>query len=206
MNTRNWKFIKSILLVSFLLLLLAPAGCIFSPEDTPPGTDEPPIEVRQKATTEDKLMENFQDIYSEMHLDDFKDMLHADYKTILLDGTIDDWDWADGATFDRDDEISIHDHMFNGSAGTDHEGNGINPLDRIEVSLFERIGEWATVDINDVDFPETRRALYEVKIFFHDNTGTHAFAVDQQVIFYAQPVDENGTTIYKLGGQKGLDG
>ncbi len=59
--------------------------------------------------------------------------------------------------------------------------------------------------VNDVDFPGTRKALYEVKIFFHDNTGTHAFAVDQKAIFYAQEVEEDGRTIFKLRGQRGLE-
>ncbi len=74
-----------------------------------------------------------------MNIDDFRDMLHPDFRLFLLEGTISDWGWESGMSFDRDDLIIIHEHMFGGSPGTDHNGNGVSPLDRIEVSLFEEL-------------------------------------------------------------------
>lgn len=165
------------------------------------GDDETPNELIDHCEicppeTPDQLMENFEIIYSEMLVDEFRDMLDPDFQFILSPRTIEDWDWAPGSTFDFDAMISIHGHMFGGSAGTDHEGNGISPLDRIQIPVFERIGEWVVTPEDDPDFPNAGQALFEMKIFFHDNTGTHAFAVDQQVIFYVSFVDG----IYYLQG------
>jgi hypothetical protein len=205
MKMRKITTYKGIMLVMSLVLMLSTVGCIFSPDEDDDVIVDPPAEL-QYADTPDKLMENFETIYTDMLIDDFRDMLHTDYRTILLTGTINDWGWEAGYTFDRDDEIIIHTHMFDGSPGSDENGNNINPLDRIEVSLFEREGEWITVPQDDVDFPGTKRAIYNVRIFFHDNTGGHAFEVNQSVIFYAQAMDDNGRTKYLLRGQRGIEG
>jgi len=205
MKMREISTYKGIMLVMSLVLMLSTVGCIFSPdEDDGPGPGGETSDIVYP-DTEDKLMDNFEVIYTDMLIDEFRDMLHTDYRTILLTGTIDDWGWEPGYTFDRDDEIIIHEHMFNGSPGSDEHGNNINPLDRIEVMLFERVGQWTRVPMDDIDFPGTQKAIYNVRILFHDNTGGHAFEVQQSVIFYAQGMDDEGRTKYLLRGQRGIE-
>ncbi len=204
MKTRNINFFRAIILMMSLILMFATAGCLFSPDEG--GDDGGGGDTGLPFPgNEDILMSNFQAIYTGMLIDDFRDMLHADYQTILLSATISDWDWAPGATFDRDDEIAIHENMFGGNSGTDHTGTNVDPLDNIVIDLFEQIGTWTLVPENETQFPGTKKALYKVKIYFNDNTGTHAFEVDQQVIFYAIGVPDGGRTRYLLAGQRGIE-
>lgn len=204
MKMRTLTNIKGITLLLSLLMVLGTTGCLFSPDDGDDsviGGNELPY-----ADTEQKLMDNFKKIYEDMLIDDFRDMLHTDYQTILLPATILDWGWEQGATFDRDDEINIHENMFGGSPGTDHLGDGVNPLDYIQVDLFERIsGDWVSVPEDDPNFPNSRKALYQVDIRFYDNTGDHAFVVQQEVVFYVKAVDDGGRDKFLLRGQIGRD-
>ncbi len=202
MKTQNLTTLRGLALLLSLLLMLATAGCIFSPDEGDgPGGDTDDVLVYPN--TEDKVLENFVIIYTDMLFDDFRDMLHVDYKTILLEDTINDWDLPANSVFDRDLEILIHDNMFGGNPGRGSNGNEIPPLASIEVDLFDRMTPWADVPQDDVNFPGARMAKYTVKILFHDNSGTHAFSVIQEVDFFVVPVDDGGRTKFLLRGQLG---
>jgi hypothetical protein len=183
----NFSKLSLLLLISILLVaLLSCSGC--SDDDNP--VDPPAEETPIMPPTRDNLMEIFVAINTSMALDDLRDILHEDFQFLLSYGMVSDWGLAPGSTMDRDQMIRIHSNMFGGLAGIDENGNNINPLARIEVSLFEREGEWVDVPNDDLDFPGTKRAFYNVRIFFHDNTGGHAFEVDQPIIFYAGQVND----------------
>lgn len=199
---------KNLLLMTFVAaLLIAPAGCIFSPDDPGPNNgggeeDLPP------AITPEQMMANFEQIYSEMLIDEYEDMLHEDYQTILLATTLADWDWDPSYTFNKTDESTIHRKMFTGQPGKDSQGNPVHPIDSIDVGLMEPLGPWVAIPNDHLYFggyDGGKWANYRVQIEFYNADQSHKYAVRQQVEFYAVPVEEDGKQIYKMLGQRGLE-
>ena len=94
--------LKNLLPLMVIALLIAPAGCIFSPDDSGDGGVAPPP-IKWPSTPE-ILMENFETIYTGMMINEFEAMLHEEHKTILLPQTLQDWDWADDFYFDKTDK------------------------------------------------------------------------------------------------------
>ena len=109
-------------------------------EDTP----------RDRRVTPDIMMQNFEDIYVDMDAEDYAEMLHEGYRTVLLEATYDDWAGGDHPLsdyfFDRDTEVTIHTNMFNQLTGSDPSGNPVPPIDSINVDLMEKVGTWVQVD------------------------------------------------------------
>jgi hypothetical protein len=192
------------LLLIVAALLVVPAGCIFSPDNgedpEPTNNDLPP------ATTREKLMINFETIYTEMRFDDFQDMLHEDYKTILLSDTLEEWGWADDYYFDRTIELDIHRKMFGGQTGLDSNGNIIHPIDSILVDVLELQGTWEKIPEDDLYFGgyDGWWGHYRVELQFKDADNSHRFVVQQAVNFFVAPVDVNGRDIWVMLGQRGL--
>ncbi len=142
------------------------------------------------ATNEDILMSHFREVYSYMDYANFSNLLHPDHKLILISETIRNWNWAEGTVFDRNTMLTIHENMFGGSPGIDHNGNNIAPLGNITIDLFEQIGNWTPVALEEVDFPGCNKALFQIKFYFNDDSGTHSFEVDQQILFYVDNIEE----------------
>ncbi len=198
------KLNKLLLVLTLVALLIAPMGCIFSPDDGGDGgggdTGMPP------ATTPEQLMKNFKTVYTEMLIDDFVDLLHEEYKTILLSETLDEWSWASDFYFNYTDEVTIHTKMFRGDPGVDANGNTVHPIDSIVVDLLEPQTTWDDIPEDDQWFGgfNGKWAEYRVNIQFFNADLSHKFEVQQRVLFYIVPVQENGRTIYKMLGQRGL--
>jgi hypothetical protein len=200
------KLNKVILLLMALALLVGSTGCIFKPEENQgPGGGQT---ERPAATTAEQLLTNFSDIYEEMHIEDFRDMLHPDYRTVLLPSTLEEWQAGGNplaeAVFYRDDEIRIHENMFGGLTGTKPNNEPVDAIESIVVDYLDKAGPWLQV-------PETHEhfagygayyALYNVLIYFV-NPDQHQFKVQQDVEFYVVPVTEGGREIWKLLGQVG---
>lgn len=174
------------LLAIFFLTLCALTGCS---EDEPADlSPDPP--VIQPPIDPEALMQNFAIIYEDMLLDELGDFLHPDFHLALLPGTIADWGLPQGTTVEKDQMLRIHGNMFSGQQGSNEYGDIINPLDNIEVSLFERTGLWINAPVDDPLFTGTKMAPYAVRLFFMDNTGGHAFEVSQAMNFYVGQTEE----------------
>ena len=198
------KLKNLLLLITVAALLIAPAGCIFSPDEKGGGGD---IDTGlPDPTTKDQLMKNFETIYEEMDIDEFTKMLHEDYKTLLLSSTLTDWDWADDFYFDRTIEVEIHTNLFGGATGLTPDGNTVHPIDSIVVELLEQQGDWDDIPDTDEYFGGYggEFSSYQVWLQFWDAANEHKFEVQQEVIFYVAPVDVDGRVLYRMLGQKGL--
>ena len=197
--------LKNLLLMFMVIaLFIAPAGCIFSPDDGGDGGgDDTGLPW---ASTPDILMSNYRIVYTEMLIDEFTEMLHKDYKTILLSETLEDWGEAADFYFDYTAEVEIHTKMFRGDPGLDSQGNPVHPIDSIVVDLLENQGTWDPIPQDDIDFGgmEGKWANYRVNLQFFNADLSHKFEVHQQINFYVVPVVENGRNKYLMLGQRGL--
>ena len=197
--------LKNLLLMIFVIaLLVAPAGCIFSPDEK--GNDDYEDNELPWASTPDILMSNFEEVYTGMLINEFTDMLHEDYQTILLSGTLEDWGWSDNFTFDKSVEVAIHTNLFGGASGVDSDGNPVHPIDSIEVDLLELQGDWDVIPLDDLDFGgyDGQWGNFEVFLHFWNADASHEYEVQQNVNFYVAPVVVEGRTKFLMLGQRGL--
>ena len=203
------KMKNLLLLVMALALLVGPAGCIFSPDDDG-GGGTPPAQTLPYPSNPDILMQNFERIYTEMRIDDFRNMLHESYKTVLLPSTLQEWEQGGNPlaedVFYRDDEIRIHENMFSGNTGLDASGTTIPPIDSIQVDYLQKSGAWEPIPESDDQFAGFGGywALFNVLIYFN-NPDQHRFEVRQDVEFYVVPVTDGERTKWLLLGQRGLE-
>lgn len=200
------KLKKLLVLLTLVALLVGATGCLFSPDSGGPGDTVDP--TLPPATTPDKLMTNFQSIYEGMLYDEFESMLDANYRTVLLQSTFDDW--AQGTNpltlmyFDKDVEIQIHRNMFDGLTGVGPAGETIPPIDSINVNTLDKDGTWEPVEQSMEYFGGFENAFmcrYNVVIHFN-NPDQHRYEVDQAVDFI---VIRNADGIYHMLGQIGHD-
>lgn len=202
------KLKNILLLVMAVALMVGPAGCIFSPDDD--GGGGTPVPGLPYPSNPDILMQNFERIYTEMRIDDFRNMLHEEYKTVLLPSTLQEWEQGGNPlaqdVFYRDDEIRIHENMFSGNTGLDAAGVTIPPIDSITVDYIQKAGTWEQIPESDLNFAGYGGywALFNVLIYFN-NPDQHRFEVRQDVEFYVVPVDDNGRQKWLLLGQRGLE-
>ena len=201
------KIKNLVLLVMVLALLVATAGCIFSPDDGGGGGPGPDNSLPYPSNP-DILMSNFRQIYNEMRIDDFRSMLHVDYKTVLLPSTLAEWQQGGNPlaadVFYRDDEISIHENIYSGNTGLDAAGQTVQAIDSIQGDLLEKSGSWEPIPDSDEHFAGQGGywALFNVLIYFN-NPDQHRFEVRQDVEFYVVPTDDGGRTKWLLLGQRG---
>ncbi len=203
MKLRNLLF-----LVMALALLVGPVGCIFSPDDDGGGGGGGGSTALPFPSTPDILMQNFERIYTELRIDDFRNMLHAEYKTVLLPSTLAEWENAGNPlaaeVFYRDDEINIHENMFSGNTGLDAIGQTIPPIDSINVDYIQKNGSWEPIPESDEYFGGMGGyyALFNVLIYFN-NPDQHRYEVRQDVEFYVVAVQDGGRNKWLLLGQRG---
>jgi len=196
---------KSLLLLMAFILLLAPAGCIFSPDDgddtgTPtPGTDIP------FAGSEDILMTNFRTAYENMDFDTYRDLLHPDFITILQTSTQEEFPDV-GATLDLSEELRIAERMFTGDPVNDPNGNLVPGISSISFQNFDQDVTWADSQPSDV-IPNARFALYQV-VFLFDRPGFSTLRVEGQIKFYVSGRDSlhagRNQTYWQMVGQQDL--
>ena len=201
--------LKNLLVCSLVLaLLVSVSGCLFSPDDGDPIVN--PDKELPFPKDPDTLMANFKTIYSDMMLDEFKDMLHTEYRTILLQATMDEWAGGDDplteSYFTRDDEIRIHTNIFSGNSGVTPLGNPVPPVSSIDVDYLQKDGTWESIEASDPDFAGHGGywATFNVLLYFN-NPDNHRFEINQVVEFYVAPIDEGGREKWLLLGQRGQD-
>jgi len=192
---------KSVLLLGMLGLLVAGAGCIFSPDDTGGGTTPPPASLPFPDTPA-QLMANFKTIYETMDYNAYQDLLHPDYLTILKASTTEEFPEV-GATLDYTEEIRIADHMFNGATGHDSTGKPTNPISSIAVQEPEQLTSWEDSPADD-PIPNAESALFNVDFDFF-RAGDKTLKVKGSIKFYITSHDSlykgKMTPYYQMIGQ-----
>jgi len=179
------KYAQIVISVIVVLALGIFVGCS-DDEKTPLVTPPPPIQPPEK----EKLMEIFTTTYENMLIEDFEEILHEDFKLKITNGTISQWGLLPESFIYKGHMRDIHANMFGGVEGMGPGGSTVNPLDHIEVILFERVNSWTEALDDDPHFTGSMKALYNVRIRFHDNTGTHAFEINNNIFFYADQVGD----------------
>ncbi|MHB8080144.1 MAG: hypothetical protein ACYDIE_12925 [Candidatus Krumholzibacteriia bacterium] len=193
---------KLVFLAPLLLLSLAGAGCLFSPDNTKPPV-VPPAEM-PFPSTEDLLIANFKTAYTSMKIDDYRPVLSPQYVFILrpedvLPGESDRFTYAE--------ELAVAENMFSGLP-IDHGGGNVVPaISGISIAVLDRQGEWSDVGASDPDFPNTRRGLYLIQLTF-SRADANTIIVNGQQEFYVTSRDSlvDGVTkpYFQLRGQRDL--
>ena len=189
------------LLATTLLIMLGAGGCIFSPNDVPPGPKPPPI-TYPFPDTEEKLMSNFQNAYSEMYMDEYRNILHSDYKFFYQQADIDNLGLASDH-HNRDEELQTTGHIFSHNPSPSSGEAGVSDID---FNFLEAATTWE--DSFYPDFPGARRALYQIILFF-ERPGTTTIEVQGNQEFYAiardsVQADDTVKDYYQLVGQVDL--
>lgn len=110
----------------------------------------------------DKLMMNFQSMYTSMNENALAPMLHEDYVMLLQPSTYAQFPDV-GTTLDIVEEQRIHERMFSGLNQTDPLGTLVPAIVGITFQTFARQGTWSTSSPTD-PIPDTAYAVYDVVI------------------------------------------
>jgi hypothetical protein len=197
---------KFFLLLAAFALLIAPAGCIFSPDDDP-GDDKPPVDKELPFPgSPDVLMANFQTIYETMDFDEYRKIMHPDYLTILQESTTEEFPDV-GTTLDVNEELRIHERMFSGEAVTDPDGDFVPGVANISFNVFQALDAW-TMSPGDDIIPNAEWAPFNVEFMFDRGQEFSTLKVDGTIKFYVTSKDSlhqgNVVQFYQMIGQVDL--
>jgi hypothetical protein len=176
-----------------LLVLVAASGCIFSPKDDDGDTPPPPAPSYRAPTHPDSVTLNFRDIYADMNIDAYRDMLHPDYKFILKPGSGDD------EFYNYDTEVQIHDNIFASRPGG--PDGTIPPITGINI-VMNALGAWQAISPEDANFGgvDGQWRQFNVEMVFTRPAPATTFIVEGESLFYVIPVQVEGRTEYRLYG------
>jgi len=178
---------KCLLLLAACALLVAPAGCIFSPDESDDNNTPPPPAELPFPGTPAQLMANFQTIYETRDFDEYRKIMHPDFLTILQEATTDEFPDV-GTTLDVNEELRIHERMFSGEAVTDPQGELVPGVLNISFSKFQPLDAWATSPPDDI-IPNAEWSQYEVEFLFDRGQTFSTLKVDGSIKFYVTSRD-----------------
>lgn len=178
---------KFFLLLAAFALMIAPSGCIFSPEDDPKPKPDPQPQELPFPGSPDVLMSNFRAIYETRDFDEYQKIMHPDYLTILQQETIDEFPDV-GETLDVNEELRIHQRMFSGDAVTDPNGDLVPGVTTISFSRFINQTTWAVSPPTDI-IPNAEWALFEVEFLFDRGSTFSTLSVKGNIKFYVTSRD-----------------
>jgi hypothetical protein len=137
-----------------LVLLVAPTGCLFSPDEDakPPPPNKPKYEFPD---TEDVLMANFREAYSKMDLDGYRDVLHPDFRFMFQQLDIEHLGLPSDH-WTREEELLSANKMFNGLGPT--------PISKINIDVMDPQTPWQDTGSGHPDFPDSRRRVYAISM------------------------------------------
>lgn len=197
---------KFFLLLAAFALLIAPAGCIFSPDEDDDGGGGGGDEGLPWPGTADILMDNFKEIYETRDFDEYRKMMHPDFLTFLQEATTTEFPDV-GTTLDFDEEIRIHERMFSGEALTDPNGDFVPGVVSINFSRFRALDAWAETPEDHI-IPNAEWAQFEVDFLFDRGQNFSTLKVEGAIKFYVTSKDSvhQGTTkkYYQMIGQEDL--
>jgi len=137
---------KHILLMMAMVLLVFPAGCLFSPDDNP---DVKPIDNDLEfADTREQLMENFQIVYEKMDIDDYIEVIDENFRIYLSDDTRTEYGLP-REYFDYDEEVQITRNMFSGNAIDLGNGETVPGISEISFKKLIQIDAWRVSPADD---------------------------------------------------------
>ena len=197
---------KFFLLLAAFTLLIAPAGCIFSPDEDP-ADDKPPVpEELPFPGSPDVLMANFQTIYETMNYNEYRKIMHPDYLTILQESTTEEFPDV-GTTLDVNEELRIHERMLSGEAVIDPKGDFVPGVANISFSTFRALDAWALSPPDDI-IPNAEWAPFDVVFMFDRGQEFSTLQVVGTIKFYVTSRDSlhQGTAMqyYQMIGQVDL--
>ncbi len=197
---------KFFLLLAAFALLIAPAGCIFSPDDEGEGGEPPAAKELPWPGSADILMENFQTIYETMDITEYRKIMHPDFLTILQETTTEEFPDV-GTTLDVNEELRIHERMFSGEALTDPDENFVPGVANISFSKFRALDTWALSPQDDI-IPNALWAPFEVDFLFDRGQNFSTLKVAGVIKFFVTSKDSlhQGTTkpYFQMIGQVDL--
>ena len=197
---------KFFLLLAAFALLIAPAGCIFSPDDDGGENPPPPPPELPWPISADVLMQNFQTIYETMDIDEYRKIMHPDFLTILQEATTEEFPDV-GTTLDVNEELRIHERMFSGDALTDPNGDFVPGVASIAFDKFRALDTWVLSPGDDI-IPNAEWAPFEVDFLFDRGQNFSTLKVAGTIKFYVTSKDSlhQGTTkkYYQMIGQVDL--
>ena len=197
---------KFFLLLAAFTLLIAPAGCIFSPEEDPGGGPPPVSKELLFPGSPDALMENFQTIYETLDFDEYRNIMHPDYLTILQASTTEEYPDV-GTTLDVNEELRIHERMFSGEDVTDPQGDLVPGVLNISFDNFRALDAWTMSPADDI-IPNAESAPFEVEFLFDRGQEYTTLSVTGTIKFYVTSRDSlhlgNAMQYYQMIGQLDL--
>lgn len=149
---------KRILMLLATVLLVLPAGCIFSPDDG----DKPPVVINDLPfpNSPEVLMGNFQKVYEDRDIDGYREVIDPSFVIYLSQETIDDFSLPRNF-FDYDEEVLIAERMFSGSPFIRQNGDITPGITRIQFNYFQPETAWEVSPADD-RIPNALRAQYRV--------------------------------------------
>jgi len=178
---------KFFLLLAAFTLLIATAGCIFSPDDEGDDLPPPPPKVMPWPGSPDQLMINFQTIYETRDFDEYRVIMHPDFLTILQTETTTEFPDV-GTTLDVNEELRIHERMFSGEAVTDPKGDLVPGVLSISFSKFQALDAWTMSPWDDI-IPLAEWATFEVEFLFDRGQTFSTLKVQGLIKFYVTSKD-----------------
>jgi hypothetical protein len=193
---------RAMSLLVMMLLLLAAGGCIFSPDDDGNDNPPPPEPTLPWPDTPDKLMDNFETVYTGMDLVGYREeVLSPHYTFVLQNETVEEFQLPDNL-YEFSEDVAIHDKMFSGQPNSDGK-----VLTDIEIQELQPEGAWLPVTATDPYFggyPGAKFRNYSL-LFYFNVQGDFRYEVRGNSLFYvtADTLMHNGvmTPRYRLLGQ-----
>jgi len=156
----------------------------------------------------DILMANFQTIYETMDVEEYLEIMHPDFLTILQDATTEEFPDV-GTTLDVTEEQRIHERMFSGEAVTDPNGEFVPGVSNINFGVFRARDSWTMSPPEDI-IPNAEWAPFDVVFWFYRGQEFSSLRVDGEIRFYVTSRDSlhQGTVqkYYQMIGQVDLTG
>lgn len=153
--------------------------------------------------TPDQAVANFMDAYGARQFDPYRQMLHADYRFVLLPQVVEDFGLRDD-TLDVKDEVAISWRIFHGGI-SEFTGRAI---DDVSVDLLDPREQWQDVPADDPHFggfDGAQMRTYQVNLSFEVREAALIYQVVGPVTFYVAPVevevDGAMRTVYQVLGQ-----
>ena len=178
---------KFLMLLAAFALMIAPAGCIFSPDDDPEPPGPGPSTDLPFPGSPDQLMANFQTIYETRDFDEYREIMHPDFLTILQEATTAEFPEV-GTTLDVNEELRIHERMFSGDAVTDPNGDLVPGVAAISFAKFRALDAWTLSPADDI-IPNAEWAPFEVEFLFDRGATFSTLKVDGVIKFYVTSRD-----------------
>ncbi|MFO7610129.1 MAG: hypothetical protein R6X35_13250 [Candidatus Krumholzibacteriia bacterium] len=183
---------KRILMLLATILLVLPAGCIFSPDDDPKGGggDVPDLPF---PNSPEVLMANFQKVYEDRNIDGYREVIDPEFRIYLSQATIDEFGIPDGY-FDYDEEVLIAERMFSGSPFIRQSGAITPGITRIQFDYFQPETTWEVSPADD-RIPNALRAQYRVN-FTIEQGNEGRLKIEGIIEFYlrSEQVEHQGRT------------